>query len=90
MGLVINEFLYNLFPNIINNVKINEFKKKYNDFSYDEQSNMGISYNTLLCYFIIAFQEAYKKQQDFNNKIIQSLKDQDDNILNLVKMKKSE
>ena len=97
MGLVINNELYNLFPNIINSNVLDKERKNFNDFSDDEKKQMGISYNTLLLYFIMAFQEAFKKQHNFNEKIIQNLKelsqhtsDQDDQILNILKMKKSE
>ncbi len=61
MGLVINNQLYDLFYKIITNVKIDESKKKYNDFTQEEKTNMGISYNKLLLNFIMAFQEFHKK-----------------------------
>ena len=96
VGLVINEDLYNNFRNIIINniprdvITERQIKENYNDLTTEEKLQLGVDYNTLLCYFILGFQEAYKKQHEFNNKIIQSLKDNDDTILNLMKMKKWE
>ena len=66
---------------------LNKDRKNFNDFSDDEKKQMGISYNTLLLYLIMWFQEAYTKQHNFNEKIIQNLRDQDDQILNIIKMK---
>ncbi len=90
MGLVINKELYELFYNIITNIKINENKKNYDDFTQEEKKNMGICYNKLLLYFIMSFQEAYEKQKLFNEKTTQNFKDLDDTILNIMKIKKSD
>lgn len=74
-GLVLEE-LFNIFPNCIPDYYNELFQKK--DYSkkieleneVKDTANCGIDYNTLLCYFIMAFQEFVQK----TNKTILELK----------------
>lgn len=94
IGLVINKYLYENFKNIIINsiprdtITTRNIKENYDELTKEEKLNLSVDYNVLLCYLLMSFQQAYKEQKEFNLKIIQNFKDTDDNILNLVKMKK--
>ena len=73
IGLVINEELYNNFRNVIINnipkdIKTERIIKKYSELTNKEKYDLSVDYNVLLCYFIIAFQEFYKKYNDFYKK----------------------
>jgi len=72
-GLILED-LFKILPNCISDYKNELFQKKdkKKKLSLEKEvkdiKNAGIDYNTLMCYFIMAFQEFVEKT---NNKIKQ-------------------
>ena len=82
-GLIINEDLYNLFPNIINFKNYDtDSRKTWNELTEKEKYDLGYNINTLVIYFIMAFQEAYNSQREINIDLINKYNEHNDILLN--------